>query len=123
MKQKMKIKLLSALALTVTLHTFAWKPAGDKIKTPWAEKVTPENVWQAYPRPQLKRANWQNLNGLWKYAVADQKTAKSAVKFYDEMLVPLLATIPLQLLSYHIALLRGCNVDQPRNLAKSVTVE
>lgn len=41
----------------------------------------------------------------------------------DEMLVPLLATIPLQLLSYHIAVLRGCNVDQPRNLAKSVTVE
>jgi glucosamine--fructose-6-phosphate aminotransferase (isomerizing) len=41
----------------------------------------------------------------------------------DEMLVPLLATIPLQLLSYHIALMRGCNVDQPRNLAKSVTVE
>ncbi len=41
----------------------------------------------------------------------------------DESLVPLLATIPLQLLSYHIAVLRGCNVDQPRNLAKSVTVE
>jgi len=41
----------------------------------------------------------------------------------DEILVPLVATIPLQLLSYHIAVLRGCNVDQPRNLAKSVTVE
>ncbi len=41
----------------------------------------------------------------------------------DEHLVPLLATIPLQLLSYHIAVMRGCNVDQPRNLAKSVTVE
>ena len=41
----------------------------------------------------------------------------------DEMFLPLLATIPLQLLSYHIAALRGCNVDQPRNLAKSVTVE
>ncbi|GAB2699685.1 glutamine--fructose-6-phosphate transaminase (isomerizing) [Mucilaginibacter koreensis] len=40
-----------------------------------------------------------------------------------EAFVPLLATIPLQLLSYHIAVLRGCNVDQPRNLAKSVTVE
>ncbi|HEU4497322.1 MAG TPA: glutamine--fructose-6-phosphate transaminase (isomerizing) [Flavobacterium sp.] len=40
-----------------------------------------------------------------------------------EALTPLLATIPLQLLSYHIAVLRGCNVDQPRNLAKSVTVE
>jgi len=41
----------------------------------------------------------------------------------DEVLMPLVSTIPLQLLSYHIALLRGCNVDQPRNLAKSVTVE
>lgn len=41
----------------------------------------------------------------------------------DEVLVPLLATIPLQLLSYFIAVMRGCNVDQPRNLAKSVTVE
>ncbi|MFN8315793.1 MAG: glutamine--fructose-6-phosphate transaminase (isomerizing) [Chitinophagales bacterium] len=40
-----------------------------------------------------------------------------------DCLEPLIATIPLQLLSYHIALLRGCNVDQPRNLAKSVTVE
>jgi len=41
----------------------------------------------------------------------------------EEQLVPLVATIPLQLLSYHIAVLRDCNVDQPRNLAKSVTVE
>jgi len=41
----------------------------------------------------------------------------------SEAFVPLLATIPLQLLSYHIAVMRGCNVDQPRNLAKSVTVE
>jgi glucosamine--fructose-6-phosphate aminotransferase (isomerizing) len=41
----------------------------------------------------------------------------------EELLVPLLATIPLQLLSYHIAVMRDCNVDQPRNLAKSVTVE
>lgn len=41
----------------------------------------------------------------------------------EEELIPLLASIPLQLLSYHIAVMRGCNVDQPRNLAKSVTVE
>ncbi|MFN8322905.1 MAG: glutamine--fructose-6-phosphate transaminase (isomerizing) [Chitinophagales bacterium] len=40
-----------------------------------------------------------------------------------EYLEPLLSTVPLQLLSYHIAVMRGCNVDQPRNLAKSVTVE
>lgn len=57
------------------------------------------------------------------------KTVKDLADFVievpetEEMLVPLLATIPLQLLSYHIAVLRECNVDQPRNLAKSVTVE
>ena len=41
----------------------------------------------------------------------------------DEILVPLVSVVPLQLLAYHIAVMRGCNVDQPRNLAKSVTVE
>ena len=41
----------------------------------------------------------------------------------DDLLMPLIAVVPLQLLSYHIAVMRGCNVDQPRNLAKSVTVE
>ncbi|MCB9185235.1 MAG: glutamine--fructose-6-phosphate transaminase (isomerizing) [Flavobacteriales bacterium] len=41
----------------------------------------------------------------------------------EEALVPILASVPLQLLSYYIAVMRGCNVDQPRNLAKSVTVE
>lgn len=45
------------------------------------------------------------------------------VPLTDEALTPLLAVIPLQLLSYYIAVMRGCNVDQPRNLAKSVTVE
>ncbi|MFN4256937.1 MAG: SIS domain-containing protein, partial [Saprospiraceae bacterium] len=41
----------------------------------------------------------------------------------EEQLTPLLSVIPLQLLAYHMAVERGCNVDQPRNLAKSVTVE
>jgi glucosamine--fructose-6-phosphate aminotransferase (isomerizing) len=41
----------------------------------------------------------------------------------EELLSPLVASVPLQLLAYHVALLRGCDVDKPRNLAKSVTVE
>ena len=41
----------------------------------------------------------------------------------SQLLMPMISVIPLQLLSYHIAVMRGCNVDQPRNLAKSVTVE
>lgn len=53
------------------------------------------------------------------------KMADYAIEIPDteEPLTPLLSVIPLQLLSYHIAVMRGCNVDQPRNLAKSVTVE
>ncbi|HOY15162.1 MAG TPA: SIS domain-containing protein, partial [Saprospiraceae bacterium] len=45
------------------------------------------------------------------------------IPYIEEQLTPLLSVIPLQLLSYYISVMRGCNVDQPRNLAKSVTVE
>jgi glucosamine 6-phosphate synthetase-like amidotransferase/phosphosugar isomerase protein len=54
------------------------------------------------------------------YTLADQVIEIPAC---HEALSPLLTIIPFQLLSYHIAVMRGCNVDQPRNLAKSVTVE
>jgi len=58
----------------------------------------------------------------------DEKIAEMAddviyVPDVEEYLQPLVTAVPLQLLAYHIALLRGCNVDRPRNLAKSVTVE
>ena len=43
--------------------------------------------------------------------------------FIDELLNPFLLTVPLQLLAYHVALLKKCDIDKPRNLAKSVTVE
>ena len=45
------------------------------------------------------------------------------VPFLDNLLSPILLTIPIQLLAYHVALLKGCDIDKPRNLAKSVTVE
>ena len=56
-------------------------------------------------------------------AVKDMADYVIEIPQTSEAFVPLLATVPLQLLSYHIAVMRGCNVDQPRNLAKSVTVE
>jgi glucosamine--fructose-6-phosphate aminotransferase (isomerizing) len=55
--------------------------------------------------------------------LADLVTHKIAVPQTIDMLTPVLTTIPLQLLAYHIAVMRGCDVDMPRNLAKSVTVE
>ena len=66
----MKTSLLTAVAaLTAVTAAAQWQPAGDKIRTEWAEQVSPENVLPEYPRPQMVRAEWQNLNGLWNYAI------------------------------------------------------
>ena len=43
--------------------------SGDKIKTPWADQVDPQNPLPEYPRPLMERDRWQNLNGLWDYAI------------------------------------------------------
>lgn len=66
----------------------AWSPQGEKIKTRWAETVTPETAWQIYPRPQLKRSEWKNLNGLWDYQVTDMNRKKKEVGYGDQILVP-----------------------------------
>ena len=85
----MKKLFLSGLALiALIMPTMAWSPKGDKIMTKWGEQVTPENAWQTYPRPQLKRTDWTNLNGLWKYAVTNKSTAKTNVSYNGEILVP-----------------------------------
>lgn len=66
----MKTFLLLIISLFSSVSSFAqWKPAGDKIKTVWAEKIDLNNVLPEYPRPIMERDKWQNLNGLWDYAI------------------------------------------------------
>ena len=65
---KKAVLVCCALALTVCAHA-QWKSAGDKIKTKWAEQINPQNVLPEYPRPQLERTDWVNLNGEWEYAI------------------------------------------------------
>ncbi len=64
-----------------------WKPAGDKIKTEWADKVDPQNVLPEYPRPIMERPQWLNLNGLWDYAII-KKDAPLPKTFDGKILVP-----------------------------------
>ena len=84
----MKKTLLVCCALALTLGVQAqWKPVGDKIKTPWAEQVNPEDVLPEYPRPQLERGDWQNLNGEWEYAIKPVGEVEPAT-FDGKILVP-----------------------------------
>ena len=53
-----------------------WTPAGDKIKTKWGKNLNPKKVWQEYPRPQLERKDWLNLNGLWSYSIRNPNDLK-----------------------------------------------
>lgn len=70
------------------LQAFAqWKPAGDKIKTSWAEKIDVKNVLPEYPQPIMERAEWVNLNGLWDYAILKAGLAEPS-KFDGQILVP-----------------------------------
>ncbi len=64
-----------------------WQPAGDKIKTAWAEKIDPNKVLPEYPRPILQRPDWQNLNGLWEYAITKAGSPQPS-QFDGKILVP-----------------------------------
>ena len=94
----MKLILLSAtVALVFSLQpTLAqnWQPATGPLMTRWAKDVSPTQVLAEYPRPQMRRNNWQNLNGLWDYAVTEKNAAPPA-KFAGKILVPFPIEAPL----------------------------
>lgn len=83
-------KELSAVLLAgaVCFRLSAGTPADSAFRTRWSSGVSPEKAWQSYPRPRLRRPLWQNLNGLWKYAVTSADTDRSDVSFEGEILVP-----------------------------------
>ncbi|MDR2119076.1 MAG: beta-galactosidase [Tannerellaceae bacterium] len=83
---KKVIVLFCVLAAAMSAQA-QWKPAGDKIKTPWAEQVNPSSVLPEYPRPLIQRSEWANLNGLWDYAVAPRGAAEPEA-FEGKILVP-----------------------------------
>jgi beta-galactosidase/beta-glucuronidase len=86
---KILVFFISVLSLSGSLYA-QWKPAGDKIKTGWAEQVDPQNPLPEYPRPIMERNEWQNLNGLWQYAILP-KGQREPENFDGTILVPFAA--------------------------------
>lgn len=64
------------------------RPYASPLITKWGEQVTEDNVWQEYPRPQMTRENWQNLNGLWNYAITSENQDDIPQKWDGQILVP-----------------------------------
>lgn len=65
----------------------AWHPASMQLSTPWSSEVSPENALPEYPRPQMVRSEWVNLNGLWDYVITDS-TSYRPNNFDGKILVP-----------------------------------
>ena len=85
-----KIVLLPLMVLFVT-NVFSqseYKIAGNKIRSPWAEKVDPSNPLPEYPRPQMVRDSWMNLNGLWQYTILPKSQESIPAAFAGKILVP-----------------------------------
>ncbi len=84
----MRLKIFLTLALLPMISAYCqWKPAGEKIKTVWADKIDVNNVLSEYPRPIMERNDWQNLNGLWEYAILPMGQTEPG-NFDGKILVP-----------------------------------
>ncbi|MGC4231475.1 MAG: glycoside hydrolase family 2 TIM barrel-domain containing protein [Niabella sp.] len=83
----MKFSLLMAgLLATLNLYCQDYQRQPVPVETRWAKEVSPNNALTEYPRPQLQRDNWTNLNGLWDYAITD--SIKAPVNYNGKILVP-----------------------------------
>jgi hypothetical protein len=81
--------VVSALTLSVARAADDWKPATGPLMTRWAKDVSPQNARPEYPRPQMVRKDWQNLNGLWQFEAAKEGQEPPVGKdLKDKILVP-----------------------------------
>ena len=78
MKKLLYFVCLIAVVAACTNDNEAWAPAGDHIRTDWADEVSPANVHPEYPRPHMIRKDWHSLNGLWDYAITPADAGEPA---------------------------------------------
>src|SRR5262245_52683150 len=81
------VAMAAALLATSAVAAEAWQPAPGRLSTRWTKDVSPERAWPEYPRPQMVRADWVNLNGLCDYAIRP-KSEEQPQQWYGKILVP-----------------------------------
>ena len=81
------LTLFATLTCAAFTRAADWKPAELRLTTRWTKDVSPETAWQEYPRPQMPRSEWTNLNGLWQYAITP-RAANTPTEWDGEILVP-----------------------------------
>lgn len=82
------VLLLCAAAKAMALAS--WRPAGPNPLSPWGAAIKPQHVWSHYPRPQMRRKSWKNLNGLWQYAISPRADG-IPTRWQGSILVPFVA--------------------------------
>ncbi|MBP5770579.1 MAG: glycoside hydrolase family 2 [Bacteroidaceae bacterium] len=92
MKTKNLFMLAVTLLFSVTAHAAEWQRLSANLMTPWGEQIDPTHVWEEYPRPQLVRPDWMNLNGVWGYFRRDNRIMltyeRLTNRFNQRILVP-----------------------------------
>ncbi|MCA9216477.1 MAG: hypothetical protein KDB27_25585 [Planctomycetales bacterium] len=94
MKTKLAIMIFLAASLSASVRADDWSPVKDSMMTKWGEAVQADAAWQEYPRPQLVRKKWVNLNGLWNYSVRSE-SADQPSSWDGKILVPFALESPL----------------------------
>ena len=96
MAKRISLSMILVLAIMLTLvesvrAQSTWTKQTAPVMTPWGEQLTADNVWQEYPRPSMKRQEWMNLNGVWKYfkrTSINYDYERNASSFSKAILVP-----------------------------------
>ena len=88
MKRRVFVSWFVLQTIILTCFAQKWEMKQARIMTPWSEDVNPENVLSEYPRPQLVRDNWLNLNGVWNFTKVESWKYSPTQVFHQEILVP-----------------------------------
>ncbi|MFV0420141.1 MAG: hypothetical protein ACK5KT_15610 [Dysgonomonas sp.] len=92
-KNRLVLFLLFCFVIQIASFAQKWEMKQARIMTPWSEQVDPKKVLDEYPRPQMVRSNWTNLNGIWDFTKVENMNYNPTQKYDKKILVHPLAEL------------------------------